>query len=126
MNRNLPLTELPSQGDDLDRLLSRFYQSEMPGPWPPAPHPDGAARPMPASRLSGYERPRQLVTGPRAALAASVALLLGSCWFLSNQTGDVPAPPHSGVTATDGKATKKFPHEIGKAPKDGESRRAIP
>jgi hypothetical protein len=75
--------------------------------------------------LLGHERPRQLVTGPRAALAASVALLLGSCWFLSNQTGEVAVPEH-GATATEGKATKKFPHEIGKAPKDGEPHRAIP
>jgi hypothetical protein len=126
MNRNLPLTELPSQVDDLDRLLSRFYQSEMPAPWPAAPRPEATARPMPASRLPGYERPRQLVTGPRAALAASVALLLGSCWFLSNQTGEVAVPQHGGATATEGKATKKFPHEIGKAPKESESRRAIP
>jgi len=126
MNRNLPLTELPSPGDDLDRLLSRFYQSEMPAPWPPAPRPDAAALPMPASRLPGYERPRQLVTGPRAALAASVALLLGSCWFLSNQTGDATAPPHGSSAASDGKATKKFPHEIGKTPKEREPGRALP
>jgi hypothetical protein len=118
MNRNMPLTELPNQPDDVDRLLSRFFQTQLPAPWPPAPRPDAIAdRAMPAARLPAYASIRSLLTGPRMALAASVALLLGSIWFLSNQTANVPAPLRTGANIENGTAEKVHPHEIGKTPR---------
>jgi|SRR5262245_9367640 len=110
MNRNEPLTDMRTASPDgLDRLLSSFFQSEMPSSWPAAPVPDVTARPMPASRLPGRDR---TVTGPRVALAVSVALLLGGCWLLSGRTTDSPVPTPIGVGIDKGGANKIPPHKI--------------
>ena len=115
MNRNEPIAELRNPGpDDLDRLLTRFYQSEVPSPWPPAPHPE-AERPTPASRLPEY-RSQPVLTGPRVSLAVSVALLLGGCWFLSSRTADAPVPHPISSGLNNGTAEHKTP--IPMDPKD--------
>src|SRR5262245_3527772 len=70
-------------GDDLDRLFAAYFQAEMPTRWPPAPRP-------------WLEMPRVANTSPKTdsshrsrwALAASVALLVGSCWYLSGHISD--------------------------------------
>ena len=112
MNANEPTVEAQVQGrDDLDRLLSSFFQSEVPDPFPSAPLPQAAARPVPASRLPGYQAERVL-SGPRVSLAVSVALLLGGCWLLSQRTSDAPVPPRIGKGIDDGSAKNKLPHEI--------------
>lgn len=73
--------------DKLDRLFTDYFHAEMSKrPWPPTPV--GAV-------------PRSATPDPnrhaRRVLAASVALLLGSCWVLSNgltptDRGSSPAP----------------------------------
>ncbi|HEY8504359.1 MAG TPA: hypothetical protein VIL46_07230, partial [Gemmataceae bacterium] len=74
-------TEHPDRGglalprsDEVDRVLSTFFKKELPAPWPPLRLPEPAA-PARAGRL-GPAAPSRL------ALAASVAVLLGLCWFL--------------------------------------------
>src|SRR5207237_8625983 len=54
-------------GDDLDGVLSTFYQAQMPSPWPPLQLPVAAA--LPSTRLVFWQR----VKRSHLALAASVA-----------------------------------------------------
>ena len=84
------MTTPPSEPTaDLDRLLTAFYQSELPKPWPRPRYPSLAhASPAPAAsspgtpRRAGHGHAHALSQG-KFALAVSVALLLGSCWYLS-------------------------------------------
>jgi hypothetical protein len=106
-----PMQETPWRerpGDDLDDLLTAFFRSERPSPWPAAPEPEEAdviARPASLPRRSPWNS--------RFALAASVALMLAGGWMLSGsfkQLGpEGPAPSLSDGTADrdDGKAFKK-------------------
>jgi hypothetical protein len=57
-------------GDDLDGLLSAFYQAQMPSPWPSLQLPVSTA--LPPSRLVFWQR----VKRSHLALAASVAILV--------------------------------------------------
>ena len=90
-------------GDGLDRLLSDFFRSEMPDPWPEPELPEEQhtlslpARPAPHRR--GLLR-------SRFALAASIALLVGGSWLLSGTFGNIrhEAPSRAG---TDGTADSK-------------------
>jgi hypothetical protein len=91
-----PWREQP--GDDLDGLLTAFFRSELPSPWPGAPEPEEAeviVRPMP--------RARRPIWGSRLALAASVALLLAGGWMLSGSFSDTPggsgSPKIDGISA---------------------------
>lgn len=59
---------------EVDRLLSEFYQAEMPHPWPQLKLPRAAVR-RPVVRFSHSFR--------RLALAASVALTLVAYWGLA-------------------------------------------
>jgi hypothetical protein len=81
-----PWRERP--GDDLDDLMTAFFRSEMPSPWPGAPEPEEA-------EVIVRRRPptRKPVWGSRLALAASVALLLAGGWRLS---GSFQEPPNGG------------------------------
>src|SRR5437868_15348048 len=76
-------------GDGLDRLLSDFFRSEMPAPWPepklPDEQPNLTLAPRTAAR--GWALFRS-----RFALAASVALLLGALSLLSGKLQDVVTP----------------------------------
>jgi hypothetical protein len=68
-------------GDDLDGLLSAFYQSEMPSPWPQLK--------LPASVSVLPNRPAfwQRIKRSHLALAASVALLIaGALVFMDKST----------------------------------------
>lgn len=88
--------------DALDGLLTDFFRSELPHPFPKAPVPPaaeivpaGVAGPMPSSVSH---------SGGRAVLAASVALLAGVCWYLASPvpTDRPPRPDEfpNDVTAT--------------------------
>lgn len=72
--------------DALDRLLSDFFKTQMKRPWPAAPAVPVRSEP---SELV-VVRNRTPVSAPdhstrsRITLAASVAILFGSCWYLSN------------------------------------------
>ena len=82
--------------EELDRLFSEFFKAQLKHPWPNAPVPaSGAAKPAEPSELvtaRATETPRSASTPARRdnsararfTLAASVALMLGTCWYLSN------------------------------------------
>jgi len=88
-------------GDDLDGLLSAFFRSEMPSPWPGSPVPEEAPvilRPRPVqTRRSSFRS--------RLALAASVALLISGSWLLSGSFKETPANGKSDVSVSTGTAT---------------------
>lgn len=75
--------------DDLDKLLRRFFRSEMPSPWPPAPAVSSTAsspqaRPYPWFRLSS-----------RLALAAAIGLFLIGYLVLAGKFPVGSEPGHS-------------------------------
>ncbi|MBX9623606.1 MAG: hypothetical protein K2X82_07310 [Gemmataceae bacterium] len=97
--------------DALDQAFADYFGSQMPRPWPAAPAVASAAPARPATDPSRRAR---------WTLAASVALVLGGCWFLSNgsQPGSrsttKPGPagvadPFAGSTATMPDALKGRP-----------------
>lgn len=63
----------PESSDQLDKLLRKFYRSELPAPWPQPPQVD-----QPAA-----QPPRWTLWNGRAALAASILLLLVGHFLLS-------------------------------------------
>jgi hypothetical protein len=76
------MNRTPLPPDALDAALSGFFRREMPRPWPAAPAvatPAAAARPDPGRRA-------------RYTLAASVAVLAGTCWLLSSGSGSIDRP----------------------------------
>lgn len=91
--------------DDLDRKLSSLFASQVPNPFPAFRHPEPAVPSGLASARNGADAGLRA----RATLAASVALMVGTCWYLSGgPTGHPTAPPPgagvSGATA-DGQNT---------------------
>jgi hypothetical protein len=103
------MTTPPSEPTaDLDRLLTAFYQSELPKPWPRPRYPSLAhAHPSPAA--SSRDMPRHAgqanaLSQGKFALALSVALLLGSCWYLSG----LPVADWSPPAATNRESVNPF------------------
>ena len=97
--------------DALDLALSAFFKAEMLHPWPAAPVPM-TATPSSLATTRRYPGGRARLT-----LAASVALLLGTGWFLTNglSTGDRARPARAaggGFDVLDG-ATAKTPDAFG-------------
>lgn len=110
MTATPPHTQPP---DDLDRLFSDFFKAQLKQPWPNAPVPPTAVTPAePASLVTARAEPpaaparRDTGTRARVTLAASVALMLGTCWYLSSgaQPGTRPAgaPQPNGPSLFDG------------------------
>lgn len=82
--------------DKLDGLLSDYFKAQMPTPWPAAPVPGSAGRAEPSGLLAARTPPANADRGgnrARVTLAASVALLLGTCWFLSRDGQPVHRAP---------------------------------
>src|SRR5688572_6767899 len=80
------MSQMSMPHEPVDDALSAFFKSALPKPWPAAPRtaePSSvvAARPASSNRA-------------RLTLAASVAILLGACWYFSNgiQPAARPAP----------------------------------
>jgi hypothetical protein len=74
--------------DALDRLLGDFFKGQMKQPWPPAPHTGSFAEPALRNAVPDHG------LRSRLTLAASVAILLGSCWYL---TSDSPGGSRGGT-----------------------------
>jgi hypothetical protein len=94
--------------DDLDRLLADFFKSRMRNPWPAAPAVTSEPAVLVAGR-GGTEAPRNqpaAVRDPgsraRYTLAASVALLLGTGWLLTDGFHPGPRPGPAPGTAPNG------------------------
>ena len=91
--------------DELDALLHAFFRSEMPDPWPqlkaPVTVPASLEEKAPPS---WWSRSRS-----RFALAASVALLMLTCWWLSGRTVDYANPNvQPGVNTADKELREKI------------------
>jgi len=89
-------TTLPPDSErPIDDVLSDFFKSKLPQPWPAAPRTAEPASLL-ASRRATAQNNRARLT-----LAASVAILLGTCWYFSNAPQPAerskPAPGNSGV-----------------------------
>lgn len=70
--------------DHLDRAFEAYLSAQVPDPWPGPPAVRSAAR-------------RRLRWGSRAALAASVLLLLGLGWTVSGGLRPAAPPPWPGL-----------------------------
>jgi hypothetical protein len=96
-------TRIPNPREDgLDRLIAAYFRAEMPANWPAAPRP-WAEKPHVAAHNHANPARRS-----RWALAASVALLIGGCWYLSGHLTD--GKPQKGLNVDD--TTAKMPKEI--------------
>ncbi len=88
----------PNQGrDPIDGVLSAYYRAEMPNKWPAAP------RPWADLAHTKLEQTASPSARSRWALAASVAMLLGGCWYLSGQMTD--GHPKQSLGLEDGTAS---------------------
>jgi hypothetical protein len=100
-------SRIPNRPDDeIDRLFTAYFRAEMPARWPNAPRPWAeSAQPAPAAAGDPTRKSRW-------ALAASVALLIGSCWYLSGHVTDGKAKP--GFNPEGSTANLKQLKEMGK------------
>src|SRR5262249_24885644 len=87
---------LPSE-DSFDDLLRAYFQAEIPAPWPDLQAPE-EERPA-AVPLKATQRRRSLVRG-RLALAASIALLIGTGLWVAGLARQ-PAQPDVGHQGRD-------------------------
>jgi hypothetical protein len=106
-------TENLEQRDPLDGLLSDFFKAQLKKPWPAAPAtpptstPSAAAAPTAAPAQTPRNQPaarRDSSANARYTLVASVALLLGTCWAMSNgfQPAKLNVPSGSNVVDPSG------------------------
>ncbi len=94
------------QPEAVDRLLGDYFKAQMPKQWA-APRPAGA-RPAAAPATD-------TLTPSRWALAASVALLIGGGWFVT-QFADNGKPKNT-TNLDDGTANVKHLKDLGKKPR---------
>lgn len=95
-----PSMPQPNDGpDEIDGLLRRFFQAEMPAPWPACPATEEpAARVVPDRTTSWWELPQRFAS--RLSLALSLAVLLAGAWCLSGSfTGPAVRPDAGPGTA---------------------------
>jgi hypothetical protein len=134
--------------DELDQLFSDFFKGQLKQPWPNAPVPSSGASASTGAKASSEpsglvasraaDSPRNTTPAPHArgrdstararfTLAASVALMLGTCWYLSNgyqpgtrseQIVPTPGPPtllqNGGASGTDDLRLKKIEEDKAK------------
>ena len=96
---------------DLDSMLSAFFKSEVPDPFPGLKLSGRAELPMPVASNKMRAERHSSIAKSRLSLAASVALLIGGCWYLSSQIGAPTERPGVGK----GDLSAKIPKEILKA-----------
>ncbi|HEY3789072.1 MAG TPA: hypothetical protein VGL71_09465 [Urbifossiella sp.] len=100
----------------IDELLSDFFKSKLPQPWPAAP---GSATAEPSS-LHAARRAANQGHRARVTLAAFVAVLIGVCWFFSSGSQPGPRPASHPAPAVSGilnEGSAKTPDEFKKAKK---------
>jgi hypothetical protein len=103
-------TETLPTNRDLDHMLSSFFKSELPNPFPPLNLPARAELPMPVATMPTRER-RMNTIRAKLSIAVSVALLIGGCWYLSGRMSDAPEQAKIGK----GIDNAKMPKELKKA-----------
>lgn len=85
MTSNTPIAESSREPiDALDRLLSYYFKSQLRQPWPSAPETRRTEVASLAVQRSKPAVPQDSISRARLTLAASVALLLGACWYFSS------------------------------------------
>jgi len=89
-------TPNPGEGlpDDLDRLLTAYFRSEVPSPWP--------SLPIPTTVQPAAAPPSNRLAQSRLVLAASIAGLLIGSWLL---TGKLLGPTGATTSLREGAAT---------------------
>jgi len=102
MNREV--SQPGTAGDDLDQLLGAYFRAEMPDPWPAVPTPP--VRELLLSQPLRRSVWRLPLTRSRLALAASVALLLGSLLLLGGIPQGSVAGKAGPVGLSPGEATR--------------------
>lgn len=86
----------PVNTNEVDQLLSDFFKSKVAHPWPAAPVPSSHTLASPSSLSTPYNRRSAADTAAnraRLTLAASIAFLLGTCWYLSPGSGSAERGP---------------------------------
>lgn len=96
--------------DALDQLLSDYFKSQVKQPWPSAPQTPRAEASSLVAQRTAPAATRDCNSRARLTLAVSVAILLGTCWYLSSgfQSADraVPGNPSRGGVLGDAGASK--------------------
>jgi hypothetical protein len=99
--------------ENIDELLSDYFKSKMRHPWPAPPAPPFTEpSSLRESRGAAHSGNRARVT-----LAASVAILIGACWFFSNGSQPAergPAKPVPGGPGILNDGSAKTPDEFKK------------
>ncbi len=100
----------PTETDELDRLFSDFFKSQLKQPWPKAPVPAAGAPTSEPSELvttrtadaprNAPAKTRDNTARARFTLAASVALVLGTGWFLADGFEPVGRAPVGNASTT--------------------------
>jgi hypothetical protein len=90
--------------EPIDQVLGDYYKSQLPRHWPDAP------QPWSAPEVAQIDRRRSNVQSWRSrwALAASIALILSACWYVSGQF--TVGKKKNGIGLEDG--TAKMPKEL--------------
>jgi hypothetical protein len=109
MTTNTPQPNVP--GDEVDRLLGAYFRAQMPAKWPAPPTSPGGLR---RSARQSFAQGTDPATKSRWALAASVALLIGSCWYLSGHATNGHRRPDTSLNETT--ADVKHAKDAGKDP----------
>jgi len=99
----LPNANLPSAVPDaMDQILFRFFQAELPRSWPMPPLVETQPSTLVAERAASAERASGATS--RWALMASVALLMGVCWYAGSGTTIPGAAPIAKQKADENRA----------------------
>jgi len=99
----------------VDELLSDYFQSQMRHPWPPAPGAPAEPSAVISRRAAAGERGNR----SRFTLAASIALLIGICWYFSNgfEPGERNSKPTPAAPGLLNEGSAKTPDEFKKTKK---------
>jgi hypothetical protein len=94
MNTNASNSNVPEAGiDRIDNVVGEFFRAQLPNPWPDAPRPWADKAGISTSNKNQASRSRW-------ALAVSVALLVGGCWYLSGHLTDGRKRPDTNFNGT--------------------------
>lgn len=81
-------TQLSPTDREMDQMLSGFFKSELPNPFPPLNLPTRAELPMPLVAGEPTRERRTNTLKSKLSIAVSVALLIGGCWYLSGRMSE--------------------------------------
>lgn len=96
----------------MDRLLGAYFRAQMPAKWPAPPETTGGSSHPARQSIARGPDP---ATRSRWALAASVALLIGTCWYLSGHATNGHRRPDTTLNENT-TADVKHAKEAGKEP----------